>query len=136
MSHFDPSTHPLSKKEVEHYTNLWCREQGIHSKDLETHPQIDDVILLKQFRKEFYDLPDFWRMPYNKIYKSVYQGKIPLKAKQISTLRRMAEGMIKWRHTRQYQANKIKSLRQNPIKKSVDNMTAKDTEQYQTLPWE
>jgi hypothetical protein len=38
-------------------TNYWCRTLGIHSVDLHTHPQMDDVILLikiiQEYEKEF-----------------------------------------------------------------------------------
>lgn len=93
----------------------WAKTQGLTQKDLDQHPCIDDVVLLKKFRKEFYDLPSFFLKPYNKIYKSVYQGKIPLKAKQLSTLMRITKAMIKWRQKRQQQKTKIKALRQNPL---------------------
>jgi hypothetical protein len=43
----------FSHSELEHLTNYWCRILGIHSKDLIAHPQIDDVILLIKFIKEF-----------------------------------------------------------------------------------
>ena len=87
MSHFDPSTHPLSKKELEHYTNLWCREQGIHSKDLETHPQIDDVLLLVNWRNAMWsksNLSDrgFWSSQWD----WVYYKKFSLKTKNLQKL--------------------------------------------------
>jgi hypothetical protein len=44
----------LSNSEKAHYTNLWCREKGIHAKDLENHPQADDVVLLIKFREAFW----------------------------------------------------------------------------------
>lgn len=101
----------------------WAKTQGITQRDLDQHPCIDDVVLLKKFRKEFWDLPKFFIKPYNKIYKSVYQGKIPLKAKQLSTLTRIAEAMIKWRKRRQQQQNQIKALRQNPTNKKSQFIT-------------
>ena len=38
---------------IDGVTNYWCRTLGIHNKDLHTHPQIDDVILLIKFIQEY-----------------------------------------------------------------------------------
>jgi len=38
---------------VEGVTNYWCRTLGIHNKDLHTHPQMDDVIILIKFIQEY-----------------------------------------------------------------------------------
>jgi hypothetical protein len=38
---------------AEQVTNYWCRTLGIHSRDLDTHPQIDDVIILINFIQEY-----------------------------------------------------------------------------------
>jgi hypothetical protein len=42
---------PLSKSEITHYTNMWCRSKGISAKDLESHLQADDLVLLINIRE-------------------------------------------------------------------------------------
>lgn len=86
--------------EQEQLVGYWTKTLGLSKKALETHPCIDDVILLKNFRREFWDLPKFWKTPFQRIYKRVYEGKIPLKKRDIKELKRMTEGMIKWRQKR------------------------------------
>jgi hypothetical protein len=137
MSHFDPSTHPLSKKELTHYTNLWCRQRGIHSRDLETHPRVDDVVALLAWREEMWHKLNrseqacwagFWSSIYHK------KNKISSKAlKKLQTITTQAEH----RHLKTIiQRAKIKATRQNPINKSAYDMTAKDAGSTQSVPWD
>lgn len=124
----------------EQLVGYWAKTKGISRDDLLKHPCIDDVIMLVNFREEFWDLPPFWKAPFNNIYKSVYQGKIPLKAKQLKMLQRIAEGMIKWRKQRAIKQEQtrqlLKAFRQNPNKKPADDIVAKAAGHTQTPPWE
>jgi len=124
--------------EQEQLVGYWIKRKGITKRDLDTHPCIDDVILLLQFKKEFSDLPSFWKAPYHRIYKSVYKGKIPLKQKQLNILTRMTEGMIVWRKKRDekkaIQRQKIKAYK-NPKQKSAYDMMAKDAGSDTSPPW-
>ena len=43
----------MAQSLIDGVTNYWCRTLGIHSKDLHTHPQMDDVILLIKFIQEY-----------------------------------------------------------------------------------
>jgi hypothetical protein len=38
---------------IQGVTNYWCRTLGIHNRDLDQHPQIDDVIILIKFIQEY-----------------------------------------------------------------------------------
>lgn len=123
---------PLTTSEKIHYTNLWCRQQGIKSADLggeklvrdnktgkvktkqiEAHPAIDDVILLRNWKKEFWDCPHFWKKDIERIWDYVYRKKCPMKATHLGKLKKITEGIIKWRKTRTEQTTKIKNIRQN-----------------------
>lgn len=102
---------PLSINEKNHYTNLWCRSMGFRSKDLDTHPQIDDVVLLINWKKEFWDCPKFWKPTINNIWSYVYKHSMPLKNSHLRQLSKITKGIIKWRKTRDEQAYKVRTLR-------------------------
>lgn len=122
------------KLEQEQLVGYWAKTLGISKRDIEHHPCIDDIILLKKFRQEFWDLPPFWRHDYDRIYKSVYAG-ISLKAKQIKKLKQITEGMIKWRSTRQERVSQSRQ-RIRTLVKSTDDIAAKAVRHAQTPPWE
>lgn len=86
--------------EQEQLVGYWAKTIGLSKKTIDTHPQIDDIILLRQFRQEFWDLPNFWRTQYDKIYSYVYKGRFPLTKAHLRQLTRIARGMIKWRKKR------------------------------------
>lgn len=76
-------------RNIQHFTNYWCRTKGIKYKDYETHPQIDDVHLLMKWRDEMWSKltkaeQSFW----GAIWSYVYHKKYPLKNKH---LEKMAE---------------------------------------------
>jgi hypothetical protein len=116
---------PISNSEKIHYTNMWCREQGIKNADLGTvsvkdgkikhnsgHPAIDDVILLRNWKKEFHDCPHFWKKSIERIWDYVYRKKCPMKKSHLGKLQKITLGIIKWRQTRTEQITKIKNIRQ------------------------
>jgi hypothetical protein len=118
---------PLSINEKNHYTNQWCCSIGVKSKDLGcgvkkdkdgkvkdnqlAHPQIDDVVLLTNWKKEFWDCPKFWKPTINNIWSYVYKHKMPLKDSHLRQLTKITKGIIKWRKTRDEQAYKVRTLR-------------------------
>lgn len=131
----------LTSSELNHYTNLWCREKGIHSKDLETHPRADDVVLLLVFRDAMWTKLNrseqgcwagYWSSVYVK--KNKLKNKALTKLEQITitaTDRHLKEIIIKAK-----QRQRIKALRQNPYSKPVDNIAAKDIGLAHSVPWE
>jgi hypothetical protein len=104
-------TFPLSNSEKTHYTNWWCRRMGFKSKDLNEHPQIDDVVLLVNWTNEFWDCPKFWKPIIERIWSYVYIHKMPMKKSHIKRLEKITQGMIAWRSKRQMQIEKIRTLR-------------------------
>lgn len=120
--------------EQEQLVGYWAKTLGISKQDIEHHACIDDIILLKKFRQEFWDLPPFWKHDYDRIYKSVYAG-IKLKAKQLKKLKQITEGMIKWRSTRQERVSQSRQKIRTLIK-STDDIAAKAVRHAQTPPWE
>lgn len=126
---------PLSISEKIHYTNLWCKELGIKSADLgcqyrvgedgkilkeiQPHPQIDDVIILVRFLREYLnELADSKRVHLHIMWNWVYTQKKPLTKKYLKQLNRLATQLNNIRHNkakrRAHQIKKIKALRQNP----------------------
>jgi hypothetical protein len=70
----------LSASEKIHLTNKWCQSIGIKSKDLDSHPQIDDVIILINFRNEFWQDMDKSEQGIWAAYWSwVYHKQVPIK---------------------------------------------------------
>jgi hypothetical protein len=129
------NSNTLSIQEKIHYTNLWCRELGIKNVDLgcvfridedgktyrevKPHPQIDDVILLVQFLKEYLDeLPDSKRVHLHIMWNWVYTCKKPLTKKYLKQLNRLTTQLNNIRYNKNKRLaqarKKIKALRQNP----------------------
>lgn len=137
---------PLSISELNHYTNLWCREKGIHAIDLEKHKQADDVVLLVLFREQFWrDMTKAQQGSWAAFWSYSYTHKKPLKQKHLKKLENISYSAINTRHFKEIQKaeqrQRIKALRQNTTvatqnPKPADNMTAKDAGLLQTVPWE
>lgn len=121
----------LSISEQIHFTNLWCREQGIKSRDLTNHPTIDDAIFLINFRNEGW----FWmdssdRGVWAAYWNRVYHKQFKLKDKHYTKLEKIAQAIIHRQQVRHQLSNKIKNLRHNSesnLQNGVVNMTANPT---------
>jgi hypothetical protein len=77
---------------IEGVTNYWCRTLGIHNTDLHTHPQMDDVVLLINFLKEFsrqFNNDD--RIATYVIWDWCYNKKLPLKKRHFKRLLNIGE---------------------------------------------
>jgi hypothetical protein len=100
-------------KEQEQLLGYWIKRFGINRNDLTSHPQIDDLILLIRWRAEFYrDGKAKHKRFFDNVWKWVYNNKLPLKAKQLSTLGYYAEGTIRHRQNIQAGRNTIKAQRE------------------------
>ena len=131
----------LTQKEITHYTNLWCRQKGIHASDLDKHPRADDLVLLIAFRDAmWHKLNASEKGCWAGYWSSVYVKKNTLKNKALDKLEKItitaSDRHLKTIVTQAQQRQYIKALRQNPNAKPVENMTAKDTGPAQTAPWE
>lgn len=135
------NTHPLTSRELTHYTNLWCREKGIHSKDLEQHPCADDVVLLLALRDAMWTkLNKSEQGCWAGYWSSVYVKKNKLKNKALKKLEQITitasdrhlREIVKQATARQ----RIRQLKQNPYSKPVENIAAKDTGLTHSVPWE
>ena len=103
---------PLSNQEIRHYTNLWCREQGIHSRDLETHPQMDDVVLLINFREVFWPHMDsrergIWAAYWGRTYTQKY----PMKKSYFNQLEIITKSAEFRQHKQAQRVETIKAMR-------------------------
>ena len=111
------TTRQFTHQELEHLTRYWCRTLGIHSKDLEAHPQIDDVIILIKFIDEFgKELKPNQRVKTYLIWDYCYKQRHSLTKKYLNTLNRIGNQILfirneKLKH-KQKQRQKIKALRQ------------------------
>jgi hypothetical protein len=92
-------------KNIQHQTNYWCRTKGIHSIDLEQHPQADDIVLLIGFRDEFYTKLTYSEQgTFNGIWGMVYNKRFPLKAKHLGKLEKIIDNVT-------YRQNKMAQIR-------------------------
>lgn len=102
----------LSKREKIHYTNQWCRSIGIRNKDLTNHPSIDDVILLVNFRNEFWqDLTKIEQATWSGFWSIIYHRHYTLKATHLVKLELMAQSALFTRQKQQQRQGKIRALR-------------------------
>ena len=68
-------------------TNYWCRTKGIKSSDLETHPQMDDVILLVTYRDAMWkQLNRSEQAHWGALWDWCYYRKFALKKKHLTKL--------------------------------------------------
>jgi len=96
----------FSPSEIEHLTNYWIKTLGIKSIDLTTHPQIDDVILLIKFLKEFLEeLKGNNRIGTYIIWDWVYKERKPLSKKYLKRLNRIGQSVLRNRHFKQQKIN-------------------------------
>jgi hypothetical protein len=143
----------LQHLEQSQLVGYWAKTKGIRADDLVRHPQIDDVILLMVFQKEFHRditksnlkyLDDLWQKTYvqkrglgwgnlNKLHHIAINGintrhfKALVKTEQRQKIQQLRKNMTVSRRRK-------KSTRQN--NKPVHDMTAKGTGRDQTPPWE
>lgn len=97
---------------VEHYTNLWCRQKGIHAKDLENHPQADDVVLLIKFREQFWPYMDAKEQGAWASYWSwTYTRKFSLKQKYLEKLAIIGNSATFKKQKQQERIATIKAMR-------------------------
>jgi hypothetical protein len=135
-------TNNLSIQEKQHYTNLWCIEQGIKPRDLgcgttitndgkvklyqNAHPAIDDVIILIQLRNEFWS---FWnhneKCVWQGFWSSVYNCGFPFKAKALKKIELLAQSGIYRQEQQKIKQAKIRQLRESTQQTWGCNMTAK-----------
>jgi hypothetical protein len=102
---------------IEGVTNYWCRTLGIHNRDLDTHPQMDDVIILIKYRDSIWSsLNKSEQSHWGAVWDWCYHRKYPLKKKHLTKLEtiyleakaRHIEKIVKQAKAR----NRIKQLRQ------------------------
>jgi len=109
----------FTHEELEHLTRYWCRTQGIHLKDIEAHPQIDDVIILITFLKEYVnELKDSKRIHLAILWDWVYKQKKALTKRQCKQLTRLINQLEATRYHKKrrldQKRNRIRQLRTQP----------------------
>jgi hypothetical protein len=116
-----------------YYTNVWCIEQGIKSRDITNHPRIDDAILLINIRNEYWTFfnasnKGLWAALWNKVYHLQFK----LKPKHFTQLEQLiitaSSRQLALEHKRQI----IKANR-NKIEKGVVHMTTNPTPAAESL---
>lgn len=127
--------------EQEQLVGYWLKRKGITRKALETHPHIDDVILLLKWRDAMGNLLNpseqavwgaYWGYTYNK--RKALKKKSLSKLEQITITATTRHQQLTLKASKQRQT--IKALRQNPYEKSSANMTAKSEDTACSAPWE
>lgn len=77
----------MAQSLIDGITNYWCRTLGIKSKDLHTHPQMDDVVLLIKFLEEYEkEFTPKQRIHVYLMWESCYNHRKPLSKKYLKAL--------------------------------------------------
>lgn len=92
----------------EQLVGYWIKRFGISKRDLDNHPQIDDVMLLIKFAREFKDINNYRQKQFTRIWRWVYTNQMPLKAKHLRQLNHIGEQLIRFRTKRHTQRTLIK----------------------------
>lgn len=100
----------------------FCLKKGIRRKDLISHPQWDDVLLLIKFVDEFG--PELrtnrtLKGVYDAYWGQTYKQKYRLRPKALTKLEILAEQCIKIRQQQELKITKIKSLRGSATNNNV-----------------
>lgn len=112
----------LSRSEITHYTNLWCRQKGIYSRDLESHPRADDVVLLIKLRDDLWDVLDASdRAVWSAYWGWAYHKAFALKKKHLTKLEKIIQGAILRQQRHQTIVEKIKALKREQNQKRLVN---------------
>ena len=135
------NTHPLTTAELTHYTNLWCRERGIHSKDLTAHPHADDVVLMLRWREEMWlKLNKSEQAVWGAYWNTVYHKRHPIHKKALTKLEQItitaSDRHLKDSKLLATQRQRIQAIKQNPYSKSSDDIVAKTDDSTCSVPWE
>jgi hypothetical protein len=98
-------------------TNYWCRTKQFHSIDLETHPQMDDVILLIKFRDEYWkEMNKSQKTSFHCFFEWAYKRKNQLRQKHLIKLKQIVLNLENNRLAKnlklEQHRSKIKNLRQ------------------------
>lgn len=103
----------LSPREIEHYTNYWCKCRGITAEDLASHPQIDDIMLLLHIHDEFsQDFSKSEQSVWGQKWGWCYNRQLPLKKKYRLKLEQICLSALARRQAKQAAREKIQQLRQ------------------------
>ncbi len=97
--------------EAEQLIGYWIKRHGITKKDLDTHPQIEDIMLLIKFNAEFWDMNQKFKKKYNSAWHWVYKKKLPLRKNHLNNLKKIGTTIVKWRTTRQTNQEAVKAFR-------------------------
>jgi hypothetical protein len=109
--------------EQEQLVGYWVKRFGISKRDLDSHPQIDDVLLLIQWHDEFYaGGKRKHKKFFDNTWRWVYNGKYPLKAKQLRTLGYYAQAAIAHRKnvSERTQAQRLRIQAQRNYRKNIE----------------
>ena len=108
----------LTQEEYRYYLNWWCKQQGIKYQDWEHHSQIEDVILLIRYIKEFQqNFNDKDRKQVWICWDWVYRTRLPLKKRHTKWLLKIGTTILgrqsQTKRQRQQANNLIKSRRRH-----------------------
>lgn len=107
-------TDPLTRTrngEQEQLVGYWVKRFGINRKDLTEHPQINDVMLLIDFARQFPDMNNHQQKRFDQAWNWVYHNTLPLKAKHFKSLYRTGTTIRRWRKRKANQAAIIQAMR-------------------------
>ena len=127
---------PISKEqrqetEQEQLVGYWIARWGLKRHDLLNHPCIEDLILLINFRQEFWhEMNRSSQAKWGAFWGYTYTKRKPLKNKSLKKLEDIIINIKDRRNQLQKQRHIIRTL-----KKGEHDMTAKGSPVAQDIPW-
>lgn len=113
----------LTKSELIHFTNRWCRSNGISLRDLTNHPQIEDVVLLVNFRNEFWrDMTASEQGTWSAYWSLVYHKQFTIKQAHLGKLETIARSCEFIRQKQAERKATIQAMRTRQIAKAQNKM--------------
>lgn len=101
-----------TRQELNYEISSWCRKKGIRYGELDTHPQIDDVIILIKFKDEMWnDMDASERGIWGRYWNFVYNHKLPLKQAYLDKLLVITNSVIFKRQKQALRLATIQALR-------------------------
>jgi hypothetical protein len=101
----------LTQREIQHYTNLWCKQQGFKNRELDNELTADNLVLLVIVKQEHWQHMDkSSKAVWNGLHSMLIKG-YPFKEKHLKSVEKIIEQATKTKLKDSVIKAKIKQLK-------------------------
>jgi hypothetical protein len=101
----------LTQREIQHYTNLWCKQQGFKNRELNNELTADNLVLLVIVKQEHWQYMDKKsKAVWNGLHSMLIKG-YPFKEKHLKSVEKIIEQATKTKQKDSVIKAKIKQLK-------------------------